>query len=161
MTFVNLWLPIYILHLQNNRLKMYVDKNTPVSKLMTKKVVVANPENKFSQIRQLFAKFNLHHLPVTERGDKVVGIISTHDVMKAYQKLAEKGASTDDSTLDNEIKAADLMTKNPDTIGPNTTIHEAAKKFAVNRYHALPVVENGVLKGIITSNDLIKYILNE
>ncbi len=140
---------------------MYVDKNTPVSKLMTRKVVVANPQNKFSQIRQLFAKFHLHHLPVTERGDNVVGIISTHDVMKAYQKLAEKGASVDDATLDNEMKAGDLMTKNPDTIGPNTTIYEVAKKFAANRYHALPVVENGVLKGIITSNDLIKYILNE
>jgi CBS domain-containing protein len=59
------------------------------------------------------------------------------------------------------MKAGDLMTKNPDTIGPNTTIHEVAKKFAVNRYHALPVVEDGALKGIITSNDLIKYILNE
>ena len=140
---------------------MYVDKNTPVSKLMAKKVVVANPENKFSQVRQLFAKFHLHHLPVTQEGDKVIGIISTHDVMKVYQKLAEEGGGIEDAELDKKIKAADLMTKNPDTISPETSIQKVAKMFAMNRYHSLPVVEDGVLKGLITSNDLIKYILNE
>lgn len=140
---------------------MYVDKTTPVSKLMAKKVVVANAENRFSQVRQLFAKFNIHHLPVTEKDDRVIGIISTHDVLKTYQKFGEKGKAVDDAQLDRAVKAGDLMTKNPDTIGPDTTIYEVAKKFARNRYHALPVVEDGVLKGLITSNDLIKYILNE
>jgi len=139
---------------------MYVDKDTPVSRLMSKKVVVANTDNRFSQIRKLFAKFNVHHLPVTEPGDRVIGIISSHDVMEAYQKYAEQGKKVDDATLDKELTAGKLMTKNPDMVSPDTSILDAAKMFAKNRYHALPVVENGTLKGLITSNDLIKYILN-
>ncbi len=140
---------------------MYVDKNTPVSKLMTKKVVVAGQENRFSQVRQLFAKFNVHHLPVTDREDHVIGIISSHDVMKAFQKISEKGKALDDSQLDAEIKITDIMTKNPDTVAPDVSIYEAATMFATNGYHALPVVEENKLKGIITSNDLIKYVLND
>lgn len=140
---------------------MYVDKDTPVKKFMTKKVVVANTENKFSQVRQLFSKFSIHHLPVTAKGDKVIGIISSQDVLNVYQKFSQEGKNLDDASLDKEVNAGKLMTKNPDTIGPETSIFEVAKMFAHNKYHALPVVENGVIRGIITSNDLIKYILND
>ena len=42
------------------------------------------------------------------------------------------------------------MTENPDTVDPETTIFEVAKMFSQNRYHALPVVENGILRGLIS-----------
>lgn len=138
-----------------------MDKNTPVSKVMTKKVVVANTEKHcFTQVRQLFLKHNLHHLPVTDKDDKVLGIISSHDVLKAYQDISERLKVFDDRVLDNEIKLKDIMTKSPDIVSPSVPIRLVAELFAKRKYHALPVVDGGVIRGIVTSNDLIKFILS-
>lgn len=136
-----------------------MEKGTPVSAIMTKKVVVANVNNKFTQVRKLFLEFNLHHLPVTEN-DVVIGMISTRDVLKAYQDIGSKIKVLDDKVLDNKILLADIMTKNPDTIGPMDSIKKAAEMFVKKKYHALPVVEDGKIRGIISSNDLIKFVLD-
>ena len=132
-----------------------MDKKDPVSKIMTKKVIVATMKNRFSQVRDLFTKYNMHHLPVTEN-DKVIGIISTHDVIAAYEKLSKKIRLIDDKVLDVEIPIENLMTKNPDTVSSDTTIKEVLELFAKKGYHALPVVDQGKIRGIVTTNDLIK-----
>jgi len=138
-----------------------MDKSLPVTQIMTKKVVVANLNNKFSQVRKLFLEYNLHHLPVTsEDGHKIIGIISQLDVIKAYNDYSSNHKVFEDRVLDNEIKLEDIMTTNPDTIHPDDTIKKAAEVFAAKKYHALPVADDGIIKGIVTSNDLIKFILD-
>ena len=132
-----------------------MDKKDTVSKIMTKKVIVATMKNRFSQVRDLFTKYNMHHLPVTEN-DKVIGIISTHDVIAAYEKLSKKIRLIDDKVLDVEIPIENLMTKNPDTVSSDTPIKEVLELFAKKGYHALPVVDEGKIRGIVTTNDLIK-----
>lgn len=129
----------------------------PVSKIMTKKVVVAGLNNRFSQVRDLFTRYNLHHLPVTEN-DEVIGIISTHDVIAAYEKLSKKINLLDDKVVNAEIPIEKLMTKNPDTISSDTPIKTVLEMFRKKRYHALPVVDDGKIKGIVTTNDLIKAL---
>lgn len=47
------------------------------------------------------------------------------------------------------------------TISPDTTIKEAAEILAKKEFHALPVCEDHVLVGIITTTDLIKYLINQ
>lgn len=103
--------------------------------------------------------FNLHHLPVTDGNDKVIGIISYHDVLRAYHEFGQRKKVFDDKILDNEIKVADVMVKNPDTIGPMESIKKAAELFSRNKYHALLVLQDDKIKGIVTSNDLIKFVL--
>ena len=135
-------------------------KSTAVSHIMSKKVVVANLNNKFTQVRKLFLEFKLKHLLITEDNDKVIGIISTHDVLRAYKELTDRIKVVDDKVLDHEIKLSDIMTPNPETINPDDTVEFAAKKFSQNKYHALPVTEDGIVRGIVTTNDLIKFILD-
>lgn len=127
----------------------------PVSKIMTKKVIVATSKNRFSQVRDLFTNYNLHHLPVTE-DDAIVGIISTHDVIVAYERLSKKIRLIDDKVVDVEIPIAELMTKNPDTVTSDTPIKKVIELFGKKSYHALPVVDDGKIKGIVTTKDLIK-----
>jgi CBS domain-containing protein len=47
------------------------------------------------------------------------------------------------------------------TVSSETSIKEAAKILAKNEFHALPVVDNGELVGIITTTDLLNYLINE
>ena len=137
-----------------------MNKKTPVSSIMSKKVVVAAPSNKFSQVQKLFLDYNVHHLPVMD-GDKLVGIISSNDVMRFYAKNLIKLQRIDEQALDNAFKIDDLMTKNPVTISSNDSIKKAAELFHQHKFHSLPVVDNGEIKGIVTTRDLMDYLLEE
>jgi CBS domain-containing protein len=54
-----------------------------------------------------------------------------------------------------ELVARDIMTADPVTIGPETTVTEAARLMSEKRIGALPVVEEGVMVGLVTEGDLI------
>ena len=53
----------------------------PVSKLMTRVVVVCSPEDSITDVMKLMTQRRIRHLPVKE-GDQLVGIISIGDVLK-------------------------------------------------------------------------------
>lgn len=52
-----------------------------------------------------------------------------------------------------------VMTKKLVTISPEATIKEAAEILATHEFHALPVVHNQLLVGIVTTTDVMKYLL--
>ena len=54
-----------------------------------------------------------------------------------------------------------VMTKNLISISPDTTIREAAEILASKEFHALPVCEGDLLVGIVTTTDLIKYLIEQ
>ncbi|SFA51576.1 CBS domain-containing protein [Parageobacillus thermantarcticus] len=54
----------------------------------------------------------------------------------------------------NSNKVQDIMTKNVATVSPNQTVQEAAQIMSQKNIGALPVVENGQVKGMITDRDI-------
>ena len=54
-----------------------------------------------------------------------------------------------------------VMAKKLVSITPDTTIKEAAEILARKEFHALPVCEGELLVGIITTTDLIKYLIDQ
>ena len=54
-----------------------------------------------------------------------------------------------------------VMVKNVVSVSSNTSIKEVAEIFATKEFHALPVVDDDVLVGIVTTTDLIKYLLKQ
>ena len=55
------------------------------------------------------------------------------------------------------VKVRDVMTKKLATLEPTDKIGSAAELFLLNRFHAVPIVVNGDLIGIVTSFDILKY----
>ena len=53
------------------------------------------------------------------------------------------------------------MVKDPVSITTETNIKEAAELLAEQSFHSLPVTENGDVAGIITTTDLIKYLVDQ
>ena len=54
------------------------------------------------------------------------------------------------------------MSKNIVTIKPTTSIREAAEMLAEGDFHSLPIVDKeGNLQGLVTSTDLIRYLLKQ
>lgn len=131
----------------------------PVSEIMTSEPIYAETDNTFSQARDLFMKFNLHHLPVVKDGG-IIGIISTNDIAKTYTVAGQKKLSCDDETMNKEFPIDIVMTKDPVHISPSTSIEQTVKVFQNNHFQALPVVELGKLKGIVTLKDIVAHIMD-
>lgn len=130
-----------------------------VKDIMSKKVVVASADHKFSQVLEFFANFSIHHLPVVEKNE-VIGIISAKDVITAvYKNFLTHDLSIDIQELDREIKITDLMTPDPITIEPNDDISKVAEILKTYSFHCLPVQEDDQVRGIVTSKDLAKGLI--
>jgi CBS domain-containing protein len=54
-----------------------------------------------------------------------------------------------------------VMAKDIIVISLETTIKAAAEILSENEFHALPVCNNEILMGIITTRDLIRYLLGQ
>jgi CBS domain-containing protein len=74
----------------------------------------------------------------------------------------EVGKQTERPAVDgrNDMTTArDIMTSGPDIIEAQSTVLEAAKKLASDDIGALPICENGKLKGMITDRDIVVKVL--
>lgn len=120
--------------------------NEPLSSIMTRNVITVSPDEKLSAARDIFMKNRVHHLPVVI-GTKLMGILTTYDLFKFVQKNGDY-----DTTV---IK--DVMTTHIATLEPEDKVGSAAELFLENLFHAVPIVKDGELMGIVTSFDVIKY----
>lgn len=130
-------------------------KKVGVHKVMTKDVIAANPNNKFSQVFQFFSERNVNHMPVCENGE-ILGIISNKDMMRVLYKHIVVEKITDLSILDDKIKLADIMSKNSITIDANQSMYDARELFYKLPFSCLPVTFNGKMVGILTPKDFVK-----
>jgi CBS domain-containing protein len=73
------------------------------------------------------------------------GTVFLEPLGRFEQRLRKAFAST----------AADMMTPDPDTVGPDTTVGEAARLVHESGHNRLPVVEDGRLVGVVTRVDLL------
>ena len=131
-----------------------------IKHIMTEKLTVATPDHTFSQLMNFLNLSDIHHLPVMER-EQIIGIISLTDLMKTLHKRLNSGASMVMSDLDNELKVRDIMTAAPVTISPDAEIEDAVGLLISNHFHALPVVQDDKLLGIVTDYDLLQAYYKE
>ena len=137
-----------------------MDLEKPISTIMTavSDLVTVYPDTPFAEIRVIFKKNNFHHIPVVNEDGTVVGIISKLDWLKNLKYAAAHSAGkTWSQKYYAALKAKDLMTENPVTLGPEEAISVAADVLIENKYHAIPVVEDDRLIGILTTHDLITF----
>ena len=130
-----------------------MDRNSPIKEIMTTELVTAKAEDSVNRIRQIFDANNFHHLPVIENGNVLIGIISRQDINKVVQLLAYDAKDAKHGPM----RAKDIMSKSPMLLDPEDTIGLAADVFMTNKFHALPIVEDDKLIGIITTHDLLSY----
>ncbi len=133
----------------------------PISTIMVTDLVTVNPEDSLLQVKKIFDTHTFHHLPVV-RFRKIVGIISKTDFQHFTGGLSHsaKDRTVDESRLE-QTRAEDIMTKGIGKLEPDDRINVALEIFSKNWFHALPVVQNDELVGIVTTQDVIKSILNE
>lgn len=135
-------------------------QRVPVSQIMTKELVVLNPTQSLYDAEKLFNKHSIRHIPVVE-GDRVVGVISRSDLLRISYADLNENEETVDSVVYDMYTLPQVMTRVPVTVESNTTIKEVAEILSKQSFHSIPVVEQGKLVGIVTTTDLINYLLEQ
>lgn len=131
-----------------------------VAAIMTIEPVVGSRTSTVSQVLRLFTEFPVHHLPIVDENNRLIGIVSSNDLPKVFLQLCSRKDKVpmDLNAIDRAISISEIMTPNPRTVTSDTTIKEAAKIFATHKFMAMPVVDNGRLLGILSAKDVMKYL---
>jgi len=133
----------------------------PIKTIMTSELITVNPGDKLTAVKEIFEQHNIHHVPVV-RFRELVGIISKTDFMYFLRGFSrnEEDRFVNYARL-RAYTAEDIMTTGLAKLGPEDRINVALEMFMVNRFHAIPVIDNQELVGIVTTFDIIKALNNE
>jgi len=138
-----------------------MDPDRPIKEIMTTDLVTVAPEARASEIKAMFEKHSFHHLPVVNPGEGLVGIISKEDFFKVSYMMSLNTTGRTWSEMEyGALTARHFMTQYPLVLDPEDSIGLAADIFLANKFHALPIVEDEKLVGLITSHDLLNYGYN-
>lgn len=136
-------------------------KNDPVSHVMSSKLVTLDISDPVSKARQLFESSSIHHLPVVS-GNELVGIMAWSDFLRiSFGEFGNQDVRSLDAVLDHTYKLADVMKNDPTTIPVTGTVRDAAQILSSAEFHSLPVVDGKKLVGLVTSTDLIRYLVDQ
>ena len=143
-----------------------------VSEIMDREPVTVAPEASVEDVLAALREHGLPGVPVVDADGRCVGIVTEADLVlpdedgdlhiphyvnlfggtvfleplsRFEDRLRKAFAST----------AADMMTRDPDTVGPETTIREAARAIHETGHNRLPVVDRGRLVGVVTRVDVL------
>lgn len=132
-----------------------------VSTIMTKNPITISPEDNLLVAKDVFEKYQIHHIPVVHEGD-LVGMLSKSDFSFFKRGFNDE---VDDKVLSdvklNNYKVKSIMTKGLAKLDADDRINLALEIFKSNVFHALPVMENNKIVGIITTHDIIKHLADE
>lgn len=140
-----------------------MNADQPIREIMTPKanLITVYPDAKANEIKRIFESNGFHHIPVVDKGEQLVGIISKEDFFKVAYVLSHHTTGRTYSEKEyNSLLAKDFMTKYPLTVDPEDTIGLAADIFLANKFHALPIVEDERLVGLVTAHDLLAFSFN-
>ena len=110
-------------------------------------ITAVDPTATIAQVTNVLTERRIGAVLVLDRAEQLLGIVSERDIVRS---LSKDGASTLGMT------ASQLMTRAIQVVRPETTVIEAMAMMTAGRFRHLPVIEHGVLVGLISIGDVVK-----
>ncbi|MBR7064865.1 MAG: CBS domain-containing protein [Treponema sp.] len=125
-----------------------------VKDVMIKNPETVSPETTLTEAKAIMTKKNINKLPVIDRNNKLVGIITKNDLSKAGPSDATTLDMYEIGYLLSKLTVQKIMTKNVVSVLEDEVVEEAARIMVDTEIGCLPVMKDDVLVGIITESDL-------
>ena len=135
--------------------------NEPVHKIMAADLVSVHEKQKLSDVHHIIVERKIHHVPVVA-GGRLIGLISATDLLRvSWGDVNRQDPRQVDALLDT-LTIRDAMQEDLVTMRRTDTVRHAAEILSQGEYHSVPVLDDeGMLAGMVTSTDLIKYLLDQ
>ncbi|MEJ2210974.1 MAG: CBS and ACT domain-containing protein [Anaerolineae bacterium] len=101
----------------------------------------------------------LQHLPVVDKGGKMVGVVTEDDLLKAEPSGVTLLSVWEINSLLNKVKVRDVMVRDVITTTEDMPIEEAAHLMLEHKIGCLPVLRDDKLVGIITESDIFRTFM--
>jgi acetoin utilization protein AcuB len=131
-----------------------------INRVMTKHPVIVNPDFSVNDARALMDKEKINYLPVLDRNDTLVGLVTRKDMLKAGPSPATTLDIYEISYLLSKLKIEKIMERLVVTVDENEVVEEAARIMADKDIGCLPVMKGSLLVGIITDRDIFRVFIN-
>jgi len=131
-----------------------------VSRIMTRNPVFIHPGLSLAEARSLMDREKIGHVPVLNKNSELVGLVTREDLLKAGPSPATSLDMYEISYLLSKITVEKAMVTAVVTVQENETIEEAARIMADRGIGCLPVVNGGLLVGIVTDTDIFRFFVN-
>lgn len=139
-----------------------------VADVMTRTVVVVPGSAAFKQVVRAMREYRVSALPVTDPDGLIVGVVSEADMILREDPSVlephffEGHTRRDERKKAEALVARDLMTAPPVTVGPQSSVADAARLMHERRVKRLPVVDlEGRIVGIVSRMDLLAEFLRD
>jgi len=130
-----------------------------ISRVMTRNPVFIYQDMTINEVQSIMEKKKVGHLPVLNKDDELIGIMTRKDLLKASPTIATSLDMYEISYLLSKIRVKDVMEKKVVSVNENEIVEEAARIMADNKIGCLPVINGKRLIGIITDTDIFHVFL--
>ncbi len=117
---------------------------------MAKRLVTLKPEMEILRAVHILLEHDFGGAPVVDDAGRLVGILTEKDCMKIVLNAgyhSEYGG-----------RVSEYMSRDVETMRPDDSIVEAAKRFLAESFHRYPVVDNNELVGQISRRDVMRAL---
>jgi len=125
--------------------------------IMTTRVVTVELDDSLEVVKKIFDSMKFHHLLVVDAGNKLCGVISDRDLLRALSPYVgtASGNARDTATLHKRVHQ--IMTRKPVTLHPESEIPDAIRLFLEHRVSCIPIVDQHFKPvGIVSWRDVLK-----
>ncbi len=120
--------------------------NADIREIMSTKLTYANEQSSLNDILKLMYEKNVGGLPILGEGARIKAIVTEEDFVRLIRDLK--------TGLDVES----FMSPNVVTAPAQTTIEKMTRMIIQKGFRRMPVVQDGVLMGLVTASDIMKYL---
>lgn len=125
-----------------------------IAELMRTDLTVVNEDASLSEAVIRLADAHVHGVPVVNHRGRVVGVLSSSDIVQA---TAEHSGTGEPAALD-ETLVREIMSTPPHTIRPDDDVRLAARQMLERDVHRLFVLSGDELVGVISSSDIVRAV---
>ena len=126
---------------------------------MHQQLITAKPNMSLADVQRLMRDSHIRHVPVLSK-NRLVGLITDRDMRDAFPSPATTLARGEIAYQLATTPVKQCMTKNVAWIGPDMEVAQATRLLLQQRLGCLPVLDHGVLVGIITEMDCLRAFLD-
>ncbi len=126
-----------------------------VGDVMERDFVSVRPEERLDLVEDVMRLGRIRHMPVIDRG-RLVGIVTQRDLLAASLSNSLDFENAERRRFMESVTVDEAMSLDPEVIGPEAPLREAAARMIERKIGCLPVVDHEQrVVGIITETDLI------
>jgi len=121
-----------------------------VESYMSRAPITMRGDTDYWKASEIMREKDLHHIPVVNENDQVVGILTRRDLNIAAMHFGEA-----------HVEVSEVMHSPVVTIAPEETLAEAARQMVEHRFGGLPVLDaDEQIVGMLTETDLLRALID-